>query len=76
MSLNSKLLSLANRRLEILVRTENDLKAKLREMTMLRELLRDAQRSADLEKAVRPRKPAAALSPQPPSACRTVFVAV
>jgi hypothetical protein len=61
MSRNSKRLSLANRRLEILVRMENDLKAKLREMMMLRELLREAQRSADLKKAPRPRKPAPAL---------------
>src|ERR1700742_1860871 len=59
MRLNSKRLSLVNR-LEILVRIENDLKGELREMTILRELLRDAQRSVDLEKAPRPREPALA----------------
>jgi hypothetical protein len=57
MSLN-KSLSIANARLEMLTRTETDLHAQFLELTELRERLREAQLSADLQKATRARKPA------------------
>ena len=58
MSLNLKRLSLANARLEILTRTENDLQAQFLELTKLREQFRTAQLSADLQSVARARKPA------------------
>jgi hypothetical protein len=58
MSLNLKSLSVANARLEMLTRTETDLHAQFLELTELRERLREAQLSADLQKATRARKPA------------------
>jgi hypothetical protein len=58
MSLNSKRLSLANARLEILTRTETDLQAQFLELTKLREQFRTAQLSADLPSVARARKPA------------------
>jgi hypothetical protein len=57
MSLN-KSLSIANARLEMLTRTETDLHAQFLELMELRERLREAQLSADLQKATRARKPA------------------
>jgi hypothetical protein len=67
MDLNLKRLSLADARLEILTRTEADLHAQLLELTDLREQLREAQASADLQSAKGSRQ---LLSPQSPSACR------
>jgi hypothetical protein len=58
MGLNLKRLSLANARLEILTRIEADLHAQFLELTELREQVRNAQLSADLENATRARKPA------------------
>jgi hypothetical protein len=58
MSLILKSLSVANARLEMLTRTETDLHAQFLELTELRERLREAQLSADLQKARRARKPA------------------
>jgi hypothetical protein len=58
MSLILKSLSVANARLEMLTRTETDLHAQFLELTELRERLREAQLSADLQKATRARKPA------------------
>jgi hypothetical protein len=58
MGLNLKRLSLANARLEILTRIEADLHARFLELTELREQVRNAQLSADLENATRARKPA------------------
>jgi hypothetical protein len=58
MSLNLKSLSIANARLEMLTRTQTDLHAQFLELTELRERLREAQLSADLQKATRARKPA------------------
>jgi hypothetical protein len=57
MSLNLKRLSLANARLEMLTRTETDLHAQFVELTELRERLREAQLSADLQDMARARKP-------------------
>ena len=59
MSLNLKSsLSIATTRLEMLTRTETDLHAQFLELMELRERLREAQLSADLQKATRARKPA------------------
>jgi hypothetical protein len=49
MSLDSKSLSVANARLEMLTRRETDLHAQFLELTELRERLREAQLSADLQ---------------------------
>ena len=54
----AKSLSIANARLEMLTRTETDLHAQFLERMELRERLREAQLSADLQKATRARKPA------------------
>jgi hypothetical protein len=59
MGLNSKRLSLANARLEMLTRIETDLHAQFLELTDLRERLREAQLSADLENATRAPAPVA-----------------
>jgi hypothetical protein len=69
MDLNLKRLSLADARLEILTRTETDLHAQLLELTDLREQLREAQVSADLQSATRAQRPRRLLSPQSPSVC-------
>jgi hypothetical protein len=58
MGLNLKRLSLLNARLEMLTRIETDLHAQFLELTELRERLREAQLSADLQNATRARKPA------------------
>jgi hypothetical protein len=58
MSLILKRLSLANVRLEMLTRTETDLHAQCLELADLRERLREAQLSADLQNVARARKPA------------------
>jgi hypothetical protein len=58
MSLSLKRLSLADARLEILTRTEADLHAQFLELADIREQLREAQISADLQKAARARTPA------------------
>jgi hypothetical protein len=58
MDLNLKRLSLADARLEILTRTEADLHAKLLELADLREQLREAQVSADLQSATRAQRTA------------------
>jgi hypothetical protein len=55
MSLNLKRLSLANARLELLTRIED---AQFLELTELRERLREAQLSADLNNAAPARQPA------------------
>lgn len=49
----SKRLSVANARLEMLTRTETDLHAQFLELMELRERLKEAQLSADLQKATR-----------------------
>ena len=58
MSLNLKRLSLANARLELLTRIEADLHAQFLELTELRERLREAQLSADLQHVARAFEPA------------------
>jgi hypothetical protein len=58
MSLNLKRFPRANARLEILTRAETDLQAQFLELMKLREQLRDARLSADLQTATRARKPA------------------
>jgi hypothetical protein len=58
MSLKLKRLSLANARLELLTRIEADLHAQFLELTELRERLREAQLSADLNNAAPARQPA------------------
>ena len=58
MSLNLKHLSLANAQLEILARTEADLRAQFLELMKLRVQVRTAQFSADLRNVARARKPA------------------
>ena len=58
MNLILKRLALANARLEILTRLEADLHAQFLELTDMREQLREAQLSADLQKTTRARKPA------------------
>ena len=67
MSLNLKRLSLANARLEMLTRIEADLHAQFLELTELRERLREAQLSADLQTRRGPESPRQLLSPHPPS---------
>lgn len=61
MNLNLKRLSLATARLEILIQAETDLKAQFLELAELRERLRQAQLSADLQNVPRARKPAPAV---------------
>jgi hypothetical protein len=56
MDLNSKRLSLADARLEVLLRTDADLHAQLLELADLREQLREAQVSLDLPNATRARR--------------------
>jgi hypothetical protein len=51
-------LSLASAQLEILARREADFHAQLLELTDLREQLREARASADLQSAMRARRPA------------------
>jgi hypothetical protein len=58
MSLDLKLLSLANARLEAFARIEADLHAQFLELADVREQLREAQLSADLQNKTRARKPA------------------
>jgi hypothetical protein len=58
MNLNSMRLSLAIERLELLTRTETNLHARLLEVAELRERLRQAQLSADLQNATQAREPA------------------
>lgn len=58
MDLNLKRLSLADARLEILTRTEADLHTRFLELADLREQLREAQLSADVQNATRARRPA------------------
>ena len=58
MGLDLKRLSLINARLEILTRTKTDLQAQFLELMQLREQLRTAQLSADLQNVPRARKPA------------------
>jgi hypothetical protein len=53
MNLNLKRFSRANAWLEILIQTETDLKVQFLELTELRERLREAQLSADLQNATR-----------------------
>jgi hypothetical protein len=62
MILNLKRLALANARLEILTRTEADLHTQFLELADLREQLREAQVSADLQNATRARRPAPVVS--------------
>ena len=57
MSLDLKSLSIANARLEMLTWTETNLHVQFLELVELRERLREAQLSADLQKAKRARKP-------------------
>jgi hypothetical protein len=58
MSLDSKRLSRANARLEMFTRTETNLHAQYLELAELRERLRKAQLSADLQNEARAQKPA------------------
>ena len=58
MSLNLKRLSVANARLEILTLTEADLQAQFLELMKLREQVRTAQLSADLQRVARASEPA------------------
>jgi hypothetical protein len=58
MSLYSKRLSLTNARREVLTRTETDLQARFLELMKLREQVRTAQVSADLQKEARAVEPA------------------
>jgi hypothetical protein len=74
MSLNLKSLSIANARLEMLTRTQTDLHAQFLELTELRERLREAQLSTDLQKAPRLESPRQLLS-QPPSVRRQPLAA-
>ena len=62
MSLNSKRLSLLTARLKLLTRIETDLHAQLLEAANLRERLREAEVSADLQNATRAREPAPVIS--------------
>jgi hypothetical protein len=62
MSLNLKRLSLLDARLEILTRTETDLQAQFLELMKLREQVREAQLSADLQNTTRARKPASVIA--------------
>ena len=58
MSLDSKRLSRANVRLEMFTRTEANLHAQYLELAELRERVRKAQLSADLQNEARAQKPA------------------
>ena len=58
MSLNSKRLSLADVRLKIFAEMEADLEARFLELLELRERVRQAELSADLQSKTRTRKPA------------------
>ncbi len=58
MSLNLKRLSRAKARLRILTRIQTDLHAQFLELTELRERVREARLSADLQNAARAEKPA------------------
>ena len=58
MSLDSKRLSRANARLEMFTRTEANLHAQYLELAELRERVRKAQLSADLQNEARAQKPA------------------
>jgi len=58
MSLNSKRLSLADVRLKIFTEMEADLEARFLELLELRERVRQAELSADLQSKTRTRKPA------------------
>jgi len=58
MSLDSKRLSRANVRLEMFTRTEANLHAQYLELAKLRERVRKAQLSADLQNEARAQKPA------------------
>jgi hypothetical protein len=58
MNLDLKRLSLADVRLKIFTETEAYLAAQFLELMELRERLREAQLSADLQKTARARKPA------------------
>jgi hypothetical protein len=58
MDLNLKRPSLASASLEILTRTETDLKAQLLELMELRERVRKAQLSADLQNETQDPSPA------------------
>ena len=58
MGLNLKCLSRANARLKMLTRIETDLHTQFLELTELRERVRKAQLSADLQNKTRARKPA------------------
>jgi hypothetical protein len=58
MSLNSKRLSLINARLKILTRTETDLQAQFLQLIKLRQQVRTAQLSADLQSVARASEPA------------------
>jgi hypothetical protein len=70
MNLNLKYLTFANARLEILTQAETDLKAQFLELMKLREQLREAQFSADLQRQRGLESPRQLLSPQPPSVRR------
>lgn len=61
MDLNLKRLSLADKRLEILTRTEADLHAQFLELADLREQFREAQASADLRNATATQRRAPAI---------------
>jgi hypothetical protein len=58
MSLDLKRLSRAKARLRILTRIQTDLHAQFLELTELRERVREARLSADLQNAARAEKPA------------------
>jgi hypothetical protein len=58
MNFISERLSLANSRLELVARIEADLHAQFLELADLREQVREAQVSADPQKATRARRPA------------------
>ena len=61
MNLDSKCLSLADLRLKIFTDVEADLEAQFLELLQLRERLRHAELSADLQTETRARKPAPAV---------------
>jgi hypothetical protein len=63
MSLSLKRLSFTSARLEILARTKADLQAQFLELMKLREQVRTAQLSANLQNMVRARKPAPVVIP-------------
>jgi hypothetical protein len=58
MSLNSKRLSLADIRFKIFTEMEADLEARFLELLELRERVRQAELSADMQSKTRTRKPA------------------